>query len=548
MTATTALRAGLVGLALVLAGAAHAQLREADADPEAFVRLLLEQQPGVASVAVLRGGSVRQATVYRQDTRSAIASWSEAEAPMFEIGSVSKVFTGLLLAQAVERGDLKLTDTLGELLKQQVPGMSPGVASITLRQLVTHTSCLPRQIARANGQAEREIRELTRAQLWTALAAVSVTGGPPCVGVYSNLGFAVLGELLSEREGQPWEALVRERITGPLGMRDTVVRLGERESRMALPFVVDDDVPLWDMNAFVGAGGLRSTAADMMTFARAVAAGRQGPLGPAAERLVAPLAPFQGHEIGYAVFIRSAGGKRVVSHDGLTGGFRASWMVLPQGEALVALVSNAQAPTHKLVNAVDRSLFPVPSPVAAADAGALADYEGVFRFGGEGLLAFSARNGSLFVRGSQEGFSPLLAAAPGRFVRPESAAQFDFVREAGRVVSVTLSQGGRVTHARRDAAAPPAYRVAGRDELQAFAGRYKMPWGAVMEVTATEGQLITRMPRQWRLPVFSVADRADHFAYSIVKAELQFERDAQGRVEALVLHQNGVHRAPRLQQ
>ena len=533
-------------LAIAFLPAARAQLLKQESDPAVLANALLDQQPGVASVAVWRAGGLQQASVFRTDANSPVAAWPEPQPPMFEIGSVSKVFTGLLLAQAVERGELALTDKLGTLLKDQAPGMSPGVAAIDLRQLVTHTSCLPRQVASQGGaQMGREFRDLTRAQLWAGVSAASVAGGPPCAGVYSNFGFAVLGELLAQHAGKPWDALVRERITGPLGMTDTVVRLGERESRMALPFSGEEEAPAWDMEAFAGAGGLRSTAADLVTFARAVAAGRQGPLGPAAERLVTPLAPFEGAEIGYAVWIREADGRRVVWHMGLTGGYRTVWMVLPQGEAVAASVSNAQAPAHKVVNAVDRSLFPVASVALPVNAATLAQYAGVYRYGREGVFGFGVRDGALYVRGGQDGFAPLLAVADSRFTRPESAAQFDFERDAGRVTTVTLRQGGRMVVARRDDAAS-VYAVASREQLLPFAGRYRLPWGAVMEVTAGDGQLLARLPRQWRLPVFALAAGNDRFAYVAVKAELQFERDAQGRVASLVLHQNGEHRAQRL--
>jgi D-alanyl-D-alanine-carboxypeptidase/D-alanyl-D-alanine-endopeptidase len=286
--------------------------------------------------------------------------------------------------------------------------------------------------------------------------------------------------------------------------------------------------------------------ADMMVFARAVAAGRQGPLGAAAERLVTPLAAYEGHEIGYAVFLQGTAQRRIVSHSGLTGGFRTLWMVLPQGEALVASVSNSQAPSQMTLHAVYRSLFPVPSAPQQPDVAELPRYEGVYRYGREGVFAFRIHGGVLYMRSGQDGFARLVPVGGGRFTRPESAADFEFRQEAGRVVGVTLRQAGRVVNARRDESAGAGYAMVAREQLQPFAGRYRMPWGAVMDVTAADGQLLARLPRQWRLPVFAVPSAPDRFAYTAVRAELQFERDAQGRVAALVLHQNGEHRAPRL--
>jgi D-alanyl-D-alanine-carboxypeptidase/D-alanyl-D-alanine-endopeptidase len=529
---------------------AHAQLSGAATDVPALARSALGSEVGVSSVATWRNGTLTSATVFRAEPRGEIANWPQAQAPMFEIGSVSKVFTGLLLAQAVEKGELSLDDKLGVLLKDQVPTMQGYVASITLRQLVTHTSCLPRTVApRAPFPViAREIRTMTREQLWAAMLPMRIASAPPCAGVYSNLGFALLGEIISLRYGKPWDQLVAERITQPLGMKDTLVQLGDMRERMAAPFDGEDDAPFWDMAAYQGAGGVRSTAADMIIFARAIGAGRAGPLGTAAERLVTPLDRHEGADIGYAVLMRGPAGKRVLLHNGLTAGYQTLWMVLPQGEALFSSVSNAQAPATKVVNAVDVSLFPVataPVPIARE---ALAAYEGLYRVNADISYRVIAGNGILNVRfGRPQGFFPLVHVAPDRFTRTASGGQFDFTRQEGRVTGMNVSVGGRTLVATRDDKEfLPAYVIPPEAALPAYVGRYKMPWGAVLDVSAEGSQLLARMTKQRRFPVFALPGATDRFAYDIVKAELQFERDAQGKVVALVLHQNGQHRAPRV--
>lgn len=533
--------------AAVFPGGASAQLSGPATDLPALARAALGAELGMATVAEWRAGAVHEATVYRSGRGKAAVAWADAS-PMYEIGSVSKVFTGLLLAQAVERGDLKLEDKLGELLKNKVPAMTPGVAAVNLRQLVTHTSCFPRQVVatRSIELAGREIRNYTREQLWEALGKVP-GGSPPCTRDYSNFGFAVLGELLAMRYGTTWEALVRERITGPLGMKDTVVDLGPRRDRMAAPFDGDADTAFWDMRAYAGAGGLRSTAADMLLFARAVGAGRSGPLGPAAERLLTPLAPSDGEEIGYGVMLRTKNGKKIAHHWGLTGGYSTWWAVLPQGEAIFASASNQQAPIRKVLNAVDASLFPVASTPVAVPPADLAAFEGTYRYGKDEVFSFIARDGVLHAKGARTGFFPLVAVAPRRFTRPSTSVQFDFERDGAQAWRVVMDQGGRMVSAQRDEKAPPlAYAIPPRESLAAYAGRYELKPGVFIDVTDDEGQLQARLTRQWRFPVFAKADAKDRFVYEIVKAELQFERDGAGKVVAVVLHQNGERRAPRI--
>ena len=288
------LAGGLLGLFCAAAIAAGDKpARTLASPPPELARAALGDLRGSISVGVWRDGK---------------ANFAGDSAALFEIGSISKVFTGVLLAQAVERGDLSLDDTLGKLLAGKVASFtSDKVTAVTLRQLVTHTSCMPRLPADFQGRSDKAdpYRNYDRARLWKAVASMTFDATPPCAASYSNLGVGLPGELLSERYGQPWETLVRERITGPLGMHDTVVTLGDKAPRLAPAFVGGRPTPPWEMAAFVGAGGLRSTAADMLLFGRALLAGRDGLLGAAAERVATPLARFDG-DIGYAILVRGA--------------------------------------------------------------------------------------------------------------------------------------------------------------------------------------------------------------------------------------------------
>lgn len=149
-------------LGLWLAAGAAAQPLGMASDPADLARAALGVDPGSASVAVWRSGGLRAATV-RNEAQSGGAS--PEPAPLYEIGSISKVFTGLLLAQAVERGELALGDTLGTLLQGKLVIAAPAVAAITLEQLVTHRSCLPRQFAgvRVGSAVVEQIRLADRA-------------------------------------------------------------------------------------------------------------------------------------------------------------------------------------------------------------------------------------------------------------------------------------------------------------------------------------------------------------------------------------------------
>ena len=366
-------------LAVTLHGA-NAQTQSLASDPSELAKAALGSQPGAAAVGLWRDGKATYGYARNDTTGHAVLGDDQPQA-LFEIGSISKVFTGLLLAQAVERGEVRLDDNLGTMLQGQAKLPEP-VAAITLKQLVTHSSCLPRMPANFAGDAapENPYPNYGWDKMLAALAAVKLSTPPPCDAVYSNLGVALLGELLSQRYHRPWDELVRERITDPLGMKDTVRSLGDKAPRLAVPYSGSTAASPWEMQAFAGAGGLRSTAADMLTFGRAILAGKAGPLGAAAERLVTPLGKIDFNDIGFAVQMRGPDSKRTYMHDGGTGGYRTSWLLMPDtNEVAIVMVSNAEAPIGRVTSDIFTSRYPMSSQIVVGDTSRFSDFSGVFR-------------------------------------------------------------------------------------------------------------------------------------------------------------------------
>ena len=544
-------RLAVIWLGLCLAGAALAQ-GSAGADPESMAREALGTEPGWAAVALWREGQVSQATVRRDPGTGAAQAGRLAvsgPAPLFEIGSISKLFTGLLLAQAVERGELSLDDTLGQLLRGTVDFASDRVAAISLRQLVTHSSCLPRQFG--NGRDfEAQIRDADRVDLLLALERQQIDLAAPCPALYSNYGIAVLAEMLVRRYDKPWELLVSERITEPLAMRDTLVQLGNQADRLVPALSGRSSVSPWTMKAFAGAGGLRSSAQDMVMFGRALLQGRAGPLGPAAERMLTPLGSYEGREIGYAVFIHGPPERRTYSHDGLTGGYRALLTMSPDnGEVMVALVSNRQAPLSAMAQAWWGKRYPVSDRAIDLPPSALAPLAGVYRADSGLALTVTLDDGRLYLRSRGGVFRAYIAVAPDSFTRPAGGARIDFEREGTRVTGLALEQAGNRFKATRTAQPAPAQVVLRADAAQAFVGRFVVANASgpkiEFDVRDEHGQLMVRSTRFPWDPVIPVPGEVDRFRYDNPDAELQFERDAAGRVVALVLHQRGQLRALR---
>jgi len=177
---------------------------------------------------------------------------------IFEIGSITKVFTALLLADMVERGEVALDDPVRKYLPSGVTVPSRGRRDITLADLATHTSGLPRDPTNLDLRSLADpYAEYRAADLHAFLAGYSLQRDPGTQFEYSNVGMGLLGHALAMRAGLSYEALLTRRVLGPLGMRNTSVVVDEeRRSRRATGHSQAlAPVPWWHFDADGGSRG-----------------------------------------------------------------------------------------------------------------------------------------------------------------------------------------------------------------------------------------------------------------------------------------------------
>jgi len=475
-----------------------------------------------------------------------------AERVLFEIGSISKVFTGILLANAVLDGKLGLDDTLAQRLPVKFDHSATG--AVMLKQIATHTSCLPRLPENMlNTSGDDPYARYDQRAMFEYLATAKLDGQPPCMSSYSNLGFGILGVVLETAYGKPWATLVQEKITGPLGMADTVQDLSSaQQSRFAEPWDGEKPAHPWTFQAIAGAGALRSTLADMSKLADAFLAGSKGPLGAVWPLLAGDYAdmPAVGGKIGLALIHVKDNGEDSYLHDGATGGYRSTIVVRPpSGRAVVVLASNGAAdPTTWLAAWQAGERQPMAGSEVALPAEALEEYAGVYSIDKTARFTLLRRGDGLVARLTGQPFAPVFASAKDEFFYKAVDAQFSFHRDAaGKIDRLILHQNGRDIPASRDAGPPPHIEFPNAAALAEYAGEYdfgQIMTGATITVQAMPEVLLVTLTGQPALPVFSTGK--DRFEYDVVVAALTFERDAAGKVVAVVLHQNGMDmRAPK---
>jgi D-alanyl-D-alanine-carboxypeptidase/D-alanyl-D-alanine-endopeptidase len=262
---------------------------------------------------------------------------------VFEIGSVTKVFTSLVLADMVSRKEVALDDPAAKYLPENVRMPERGGKSITLLDLSTHSSGLPPLPGNLKAEADYGLEDM-----YQFLAGYTLPRDPGSEYEYSNLGAGLLGHLLACRAGTDYESLIRSRIARPLSMPDTGItlsssmnqRMATGHNAMLVP-VANSDLP----TPLAGAGALRSSANDMLTFLEAFLGYKESPLGPATRAMLEVRRPAGQATIGLGWIIYSTDGRAIAGHSGSTGGFCSTVGYNPEERTGVVVLSNASTPS-----------------------------------------------------------------------------------------------------------------------------------------------------------------------------------------------------------
>jgi serine-type D-Ala-D-Ala carboxypeptidase/endopeptidase len=266
---------------------------------------------------------------------------------IFEIGSITKVFTATVLADMAEEGILALDDPVQRYLPEGIELPVRG-RPLSLADLAAQTSGLPRLptglVRLSVRQRHNPYESFTVADLERAIGAARLKGEPGEKVRYSNFGFGLLGHVLALCAGQSYEQLVRIRVCKPLGLIDTgvsvsaeaAIRFAGGHNRRGRP------VQHWDLPALAGAGALRSTVADLLGFLELQLRTPTTRLGRAAHA-THELRARRGRltqGLGWVGLPLRDDSRQMLWHNGGTGGFRSFVGFVSESATGVAVLSN----------------------------------------------------------------------------------------------------------------------------------------------------------------------------------------------------------------
>jgi D-alanyl-D-alanine-carboxypeptidase/D-alanyl-D-alanine-endopeptidase len=376
---------------------------------------------------------------------------------VFEIGSITKVFTSLLLADMVRRGEVSLDDPVASYLPSTVKMPERNGHAITMIDLATHTSGLPRLPGNINPRnIHNPYADYTVELLYQCLSSYTLTRDIGSQFEYSNLGAGLLGHVLTRKADMDYESLVYSRICVPLGMNDTLITLTpEMKARLATGHNDElNPVENFGTLSLAGAGALRSTVNDMLIFLAAYLGFVKSPLAPAMAAQLKVRRPAEaGTEIGLGLmFVRAKNGKGLIWHNGGTGGYR-SWAGFDAGNrAGVVVLANAAW----LVDDIGIHLFDAGFPLVKQHTEVKADirlydfYVGKYNIRPGFVLTVSREGDRLFTQVTGQDKFEIFPESNRDFFLKVFDSQITFISgDEGSATELVIHQGGMDHHAKR---------------------------------------------------------------------------------------------------
>jgi D-alanyl-D-alanine-carboxypeptidase/D-alanyl-D-alanine-endopeptidase len=420
------------------------------------------EDQGIGLVVGLIDGSGRRVVAYgslaKDDKRPLDGD------TVFEIGSITKVFTTLLLMDMALKGEVAVTDPIAKFLPATARVPERDGKQITLSDLATQTSGLPRMPSNFKpGNPANPYVDYTPELLYAFLSGHQLTRDIGSKFEYSNLGMGLLGHGLSLRAGMDYEAALKARILEPLKMESTAVSFSPAmKARLAVGHGANlEPVSNWDLAALAGAGALRSSANDMLTFLAAHLGYVDTPLAAAmAEQLsIRRPAGTTGLEIAYGWFIQTKDGNAIIWHNGGTGGYRSFAGFDPKAKRGVVVLTNHSSPAggddigrHLLdaTYAVAKIAAPKKRVEVAVEPKHFDRYIGVYQLSPTVLLTMTREGDQLYIQLTGQPKAAVFPEGEGKFFLKVVDAQLTFpTGSEDKAAEVVLHQGGRDRVAKR---------------------------------------------------------------------------------------------------
>ncbi len=554
----------LLGL-IVISFTTYAQQKGITKEVKEHIKARIDTQTDVAiSMGFIDGDTVE----YFSAGNTALKNGTAVnEHSVFEIGSISKTFTTILLAQKIISGEMSLDDPISKYLPEKVKIPSRNGKNITIRDLATHASALPRMPDNFNpANPKNPFVDYTYQNLYSFLSNYELTRDIGERSEYSNLGMGLLGHILELQSGKPYEELVIENIAKPLGMNDTAVALNaSMKKRLAKGHNGFNEVENWDIISLAGAGGIRSTVSDMVKFIQANMGIKKSSLYNAMQLTHQPAFKNKNGDFEIGLAWQFENNKSVIWHNGRTGGYSAFVGFVPKTNKGVVILTNNTAD----IGALSFRSLGGPTPLVAPKKSIVPVLQNEIETNGIAAaidLFKKEKNKETSQYHFDEqvlnglGYEMLLnkkqldtALALFKLnveTYPEASNPYDSYGEAllekgdkpeaikNYKKSLELNPGNDNAREVLKTLGESIKEVSvSKDILDTYVGKYQLSPTFNIEITTKDGRLFAQATGQSQLELFP--SDVNKFYLKVVEASVDFYANSEGKIDSMTLFQNG---------
>lgn len=356
------------------------------------------------------------------------------EHTVYEIGSITKVFTSLILGVLVSKDEVFLEDKVYKYFPSKKGIPKGNFNNITLGSLSDHTSGLPRMPPEFKpSNPNNPYLDFSFKELSHYISAAKISEKVGSKYLYSNLGYAILGYALSSHTNLTYEELLTSFITEPLDMSETRVTLdSEMSNNFAKGHRFGSEVNNWDMSAMISAGGIFSSTSDLAKFIYSYLGYSNIDLQNSMELTIMPRHNMaHNRQVGLGWHIASKGNRCLVIHGGLTGGYSSFIGFIPESGKGVVVLSNSDSSIddigfHLLNPQYDLREVKSPKESISLSNNVLESYVGTYSWPPYNKIIVSLEQGVLYAKINNFSKIQLYAKTSTEFYTTTSLAEFRF--------------------------------------------------------------------------------------------------------------------------
>ena len=531
---------------LVLASLITFQLQAQDLEQNIdamALKMYPENGPGVSILVAKDGKPIYQKAFGLANIELNVPM---ATTNIFEIGSITKQFTAIAILMLEEQDKLSITD---DILKY-IPDYPTQGKTITIHHLLNHTSGIKSYTSMPSFQ-KLAAQDMTPTELIDKFKNEPMDFDPGEEYRYNNSGYILLGHIIEVVTKMSYEDFIEKNIFEKLGMLNSYYGSnGQIIPKRADGYQGGQDgfqnSNYLSMTLPYAAGSLMSTTSDLLIWQEAL--NNHKLISESSyEKAIHGSTLNNGEHItyGYGLIEETINGSTSIQHGGGIFGYTTMGLYFPEEKVFVSALSNCNC---KNVSNLARRIgaLAIGKPIASKDDAItltneeLNAWAGTYEFEGNVLRYVTVENGKIYSQREGSTKLEIYPLTPNKFIFDNANASYEFSKTTNGEKQVTmLLEGkeiiGKITN-KKPPVEKPSIKVA-QEVLNSYVGKYELQPGFVIEITTNNGQLFAQATGQPQFEVF--AEDEDTFFLKVVKASMDFNKDASGLVTSLTLHQNG---------